>query len=114
MTPPSRRCHGFPRARRCITLTGMTRDIIVQILESEGAKGGANGFVLREDREASCFVSAPGDLLQIPRVVKIELKEKFLALQTAKEERFLFAYEDVLGFKVTVTSTKDRTAGFGS
>lgn len=92
----------------------MTRDIVVQILESEGAKAGANGFGLREDREASCFVSAPGDLLQIPRVVKIELKEKFLVLQTAKDERFLFAYEDVLGFKVAATSTKDRTAGFGS
>ena len=92
----------------------MTRDIIVQILESEGAKGGANGFVLREDREATCFVSAPGDLFSIPRVVKIDLKEKFLSLQTARDERFLFAYEDVLGFKVTGTATKDRTAGFGS
>ena len=91
----------------------MTRDIIVQILESEGAKGGANGFAFREDRDATCFVSAPGDLLQIPRVVKIDLKEKFVALQTAKDERFLFAYEDVLGFKLTPAATKDRTAGFG-
>jgi hypothetical protein len=114
MAPTARRCHGFPRARRCITLTGMTRDIIVQILESEGAKGGANGFAFREDRDATCFVSAPGDLLQIPRVVKIDLKEKFVALQTAKDERFLFAYEDVLGFKLTPAATKDRTAGFGS
>ena len=92
----------------------MTRDIIVQILESEGAKGGTNGFALREDREATAFVSAPGDLLQIPRVVKIDLKEKYVSLQTAKDERFLFAYEDVLGFKLTAASTKDRTAGFGS
>ena len=92
----------------------MTRDIIVQILESEGAKGGANGFCVSARiarRPASC--RRPGDLLQIPRVVKIELKEKFVSLQTAKEERFLFAYEDVLGFKLTAASTKDRT-GFGS
>ena len=90
----------------------MTREIIVQILESEGAKGGANGFSIRDDREATCFVSAPGDLLQIPRVVKIDLKEKFVSLQTAKDERFLFAYEDVLGFKLTASSPKDRLAGF--
>ena len=90
----------------------MTREIIVQILETEGAKGSANGFSIRDDREATCFVSSPGELLQIPRVVKIDLKEKFVSLQTAKEERFLFAYEDVLGFKLTAPSSKDRTAGF--
>ncbi len=90
----------------------MTRDIIVQILESEGAKGSASGFVIRDEREATCFVSAPGDLMQIPRVVKIDLKEKFISLTTAKDERFLFAYEEVLGFKLTASSPKDRLAGF--
>ena len=90
----------------------MTREIIVQILESEGAKGGANGFSVREDREATCYVSTPGDLLQIPRIVKIDLKEKFLALQTNKDERFLFAYEDVLGFKLSAVANKERAAGF--
>jgi hypothetical protein len=90
----------------------MTREIIVQILESEGAKGGVNGFTVREDREATCFISAPGDLLQIPRIVKVDLKEKFVSLQTNKDERFLFAYEDVLGFKLAALSTKDRAAGF--
>jgi hypothetical protein len=89
----------------------MTREIILQILESEGAKGGSNGFSVREDREATCFVSTPGDLLQIPRVVKIDLKDKFISLQTAKDERFLFAYEDVLGFKMAASSTKGA-AGF--
>ena len=92
----------------------MTREIIVSILEGEGAEGKGGTFKIGEEREATCFVSAPGDLLSIPRVLKIELKEKFLSLQTAKDERFLFAYEDVLGFKVTAASTKDRTAGFGS
>ncbi len=90
----------------------MTRDIIVQILESEGAKGGANGFSIREDREATCFISTPGDLLQIPRVVKVDLKEKFVSLQTNKDEHFLFAYEDVLGFKLAPATAKERGAGF--
>lgn len=90
----------------------MTREIIMNILETEGAKGGGNVFSIREDREATCFVSAPGDLLQIPRIVKVDLKEKFLSLQTAKDERYIFAYEDVLGFKLAAQSTKDRAAGF--
>jgi hypothetical protein len=90
----------------------MTREIIMQILESEGAKGGANGFSIRDDREATCFVSAPGELMQIQRLVKIDLKEKFVSLQTNKDERYLFAYEDVLGFKITAASAKERSAGF--
>jgi len=90
MTPGRRRRHGaraldrFPDVAECIKLPDMTRDIITQILENEGAKAGAGGFSIREDREAACFVSAPGDLLQIPRVVKIDLKEKFLSLQPTR------------------------------
>jgi hypothetical protein len=92
----------------------MTREIIVSILQGEGAETKAGALVLREDREASCFVSAPGELLAVGRVVRVELKDLFLALQTAKDERFVFAYADVLGFKFTAaTSPKDRSAGFG-
>jgi len=93
-------------------LPGMTREIVTQILESEGAKSSGSVYIIREDREATCFVSAPGDVLQIPRIVKVDLKDKFVSLQTAKEERFIFAYEDVLGFKLGGQQHKDRTAGF--
>ena len=92
----------------------MTREIIVSILESEGAetKGGVLSF--REDREVTCFISAPAELLAVARVVRVDLKDKFVSLQTAKEERFSFAYEDVLGFKVSgAASAKERSAGFG-
>jgi hypothetical protein len=92
----------------------MTREIIVQIMEAEGAKAGNTGFVIREDREATCFISAPGDLLPVSKIVRVELKDKFIALQTSKDERFLFAYEDVLGFKLTAASTaRGSGAGFG-
>ena len=92
----------------------MTRDIIVSILETEGAetKGGALAF--RDDREVTCFVSAPAELMAVPRVVRLDLKDKFVSLLTAKDERFSFAYEDILGFKVAAAATaKDRSAGFG-
>jgi hypothetical protein len=92
----------------------MTREIMLSILESEGAdsKGGALSF--REDREITVFVSAPGELLNVARVVRFEPKDKFATLQTAKDERFAFAYEDILGFKfAAAANVKDRSAGFG-
>jgi hypothetical protein len=93
----------------------MTREIIVSILEAEGAQSSAGALAFREDREATCFISAPGELLAVARIVRVELKDKFVTFQTAKEERFSFAYEDVLGFKLAAAAhgLKDRTAGFG-
>jgi hypothetical protein len=91
----------------------MTREIIVSILEAEGAQGSGGALLIREDREATCFVSTPGDLLAVARILRVELKDKFLTLQTAKDERFAFAYEDVLGFKLAAAAThKERSAGF--
>jgi hypothetical protein len=94
----------------------MTREIILSILESEGAdqKGGAGSLTFREDREVSAFVGAPGEVMNVARVVRIELKDKFVTLQTAKDERFAFSYDQVLGFKFSAASSvKERSAGFG-
>ncbi|HVV52430.1 MAG TPA: hypothetical protein VHO06_22375 [Polyangia bacterium] len=91
----------------------MTREIIVSILEGEGAEGKGGTFKIPEAREATCFITNPGELLAITRVVKIDLKEQFAAFTTAKDERFVFAYPDVLGFKLAAPSqAKDRSAGF--
>jgi hypothetical protein len=35
-----------------------------------------------------------------------------LTLQNNKEERFIFAYEDLLGFKLSAVGNKERAAGF--
>jgi hypothetical protein len=91
----------------------MTREIIVNILEGEGAEGKAGAFKIPEAREATCFISNPGELLAIGRVVKVDLKDQFLTITTAKDERFAFAYADVLGFKLAAPAqAKDRSAGF--
>lgn len=91
----------------------MTREIIVSILEGEGAEGKGGTFKIGEEREATCFISTPGDLLAIARVIRVELKDNYLAFSTAKEERFAFAYQDVLGFKLAAPAQhKDRSAGF--
>jgi hypothetical protein len=89
----------------------MTREIIASILEGEGAEGRGGSYKIREEREATCFITAPGDLLAIGRVVRVELKENHLTLLTAKEERFAFAFQDILGFKMAAPAqAKDRAA----
>jgi len=91
----------------------MTREIIVSILEGEGAEGRGGSFKIGEEREATCFVSTPGELLAIGRVVRVELKETYVSLSTAKDERYSFAYQDILGFKLAAAAQhKERSAGF--
>jgi hypothetical protein len=92
----------------------MTRDMIMQIWEAEGAKLTGQNVTIREEREATCFVATHGEVMSIVRVIKIELRETFVALLTGKDERFVFAYPDILGFKLSSpTSPKDRGgAGF--
>jgi hypothetical protein len=51
--------------------------------------------------------------MAIGRVIRIELKDAYLALSTAKDERFAFGYQDVLGFKLAAPAQhKERSAGF--
>lgn len=93
----------------------MTRETIVQIWESEGIKPAGHTIAIRDDREATCFIETKGELMSVARVAKLELRDSFIAIVTAKDERFVFAYEDVLGFKLaSPTEKRDRpTAGFG-
>jgi len=91
----------------------MTREIIVSILESEGAESKGGSLAFRDDRDVTCFISAPAELMAVPRVVRVELKESYVSLTTAKDERFTFAYADVLGFKLAAAAQhKERSAGF--
>ena len=92
----------------------MTREIISAALEAEGLKASGQGFAIPEDREVTVLVSAPGDVLSVGKVVLADLREKYLYLQTFKDERYYFAYEDVLGLKLLgkTSSAKERSAGF--
>ncbi len=91
----------------------MTREIIAAALEAEGFKPSGQSFTIPEEREATVLVSAPGDVLSVSKVVVADLREKFVYLQTAKDEHFFFAYEDVLGLRVLAkSSAKHGSAGF--
>ena len=83
-------------------------------MEAEGLKASGQGFTIPEDREATVLVSTPGDVFSVAKVVQADLKEKYLYLQTSKDERYYFGYESVLGLKLLgkTSSAKERSAGF--
>jgi hypothetical protein len=92
----------------------MTRESITAALEGEGLGAGAQGYAIPEAREASCLIAAPGEVFSVDRIVRMDLKDKFVLLENAKRERFFFAYEDVLGMKMLAApNAKERVAGFG-
>jgi hypothetical protein len=92
----------------------MTREMIVQIWESEGTKIAGNTLAIREEREATCFIETKGEVMSISRVTRLELADGFVAIGTAKDEKYVFAYPEVLGFKLSTPATpRDRPAGFG-
>jgi hypothetical protein len=91
----------------------MTREIIAAALEAEGLKASGQGFTIAEEREATFLVSAPGELLSVAKVTQADLREKYIFLQTSRDERFFFAYEDVLGVRILgKASAKHGSAGF--
>ena len=91
----------------------MTKDTIVSILDSEGIKGGAKGLDLPEGRELDIFIRSSADMMTVGRISHLEPQDKFICLQNRKGERFFFAYEDVVGFRVgKEEGGKDRSAGF--
>jgi hypothetical protein len=92
----------------------MTRESITAALEGEGLGAGAQGYTIPESREVTCLVAAPGDVFSVDRIVRIDLKDKFLLLENTRRERFFFAYEDLLGIKMLAApNAKERVAGFG-
>ena len=92
----------------------MTKEMIAQALEAEGLSTSNQGFTIPENREGMCLVSTPGDLLSVERLVRVDLRDKFLMLENTKRERFFFAYEDILGMRLLAApAARDRVAGFG-
>ena len=48
--------------------------------------------------------------MAIGRVVRVELKDQYVTLSTAKDERFAFAYADVLGLQARARPRSTKSA----
>jgi hypothetical protein len=92
----------------------MTKETLMSALETERLKPSNDGIVVPEDRDATFLVAAPGETIQVGRVVRIEARETSLCLETNKGDRFWFTYDLVLGVRFrSAQSTKDSAPGFG-
>jgi hypothetical protein len=92
----------------------MTKDVIVSALETAGLESSPEGFAIPEDREATCFVAASADVLPIARVVRVDLRDKYVALRTHRNEHLFFSYENIIGFRLLgAAPDKERLPGFG-
>lgn len=66
-----------------------------------------------EDREATVFIANPGETIQVSKVVTIELYDNQVCLETGKNDRFWFGYEQVFGVRLLPAKVaKERAAGF--
>jgi len=91
----------------------MTKDTLLQILKSENLNIAGDSVTVPEDREATLFISGSGETIQVPKVVKLEISDDCLCLQTAKDDRFWFTYELLLGLRLLpAKQAKERAAGF--
>ena len=91
----------------------MTKDTISAALSAEGLAPSQDTFTLPEEREAIFLVAAPGDVLPVNKVTRVELRDKVLCLHTVRNEHFWFTYDLVLGLRLIAAKPgKERVAGF--
>lgn len=91
----------------------MTKDTIAAALSAESLTLTQDTFTIPEEREAIFLVAAPGDVMPVNKVVRAELRDKYLCLHTVKDEHFCFTYDLILGLRVLAAKPgKERVAGF--
>ena len=92
----------------------MTKDTIVAALVAEGLAPTQDSVSIPEEREAAFLVAAPGDVLHVNKVIRVELRDKAISLHTVKNEHFWFSYDLILGLQLQAAKpAKDRVAVAG-
>jgi len=91
----------------------MTKETLIYALGAEGLKVASDKVTIPDERDASFVVAASGETIQVGKVIKIELRDSALCLETNKGERYWFTYDLVLGMRVRAAEdTKVHGAGF--
>ena len=86
----------------------------LSILESNTAiKRDDQAYVVPEDLDATLFVTLGKDVMQVPKLVRLERKNEIVHLTTAKGERYFFSETEVVGLSFGSQSNKSKGAGAG-
>ncbi len=91
----------------------MTKDTLLLALGAERLEVVKDSITIPEEREATFMMAGSGETIQIDKVVKLELRDSALCLETAKGERYWITYDLVLGLQLRSTRTSGgQGAGF--
>jgi hypothetical protein len=78
-----------------------------------GVKRDGDAFHVNEDLEATAFISLGNEVLQVARVLRLEVTPELVTLHTQKGDRFYFPPEQVVGIRLGGELKSAKTsAGF--
>jgi hypothetical protein len=75
-------------------------------------KKDGNAFIIPEEVDATAFVALGQEVLQIPRIMRVELSNE-IVLQTHKGEHYYFLVEQVVGFRFGSADARGKHPGAG-
>ena len=78
-------------------------------------KKDGSAFILSEELDANAYVALGQEVLQIPRLARVDIAGDVVTLLTFKNERFYFPPEQIVGLRLGGTEAhRGRLqAGFG-
>ena len=86
---------------------------IDKILQSAPqVKKDGNAFVIPEEVDATAYIALGQEVLQIPRIMRVELSTEVVFV-THKGERFYFRAEQVVGFRFGGPEARNKHGGAG-
>src|SRR5438067_2507961 len=87
---------------------------ISKVLEStQGVKKDGSAWLIPEELDATVYVALGHEILQIPRLSRIELGADVTSFVTHKNERFYFPPDQVTGLRVGGPEAKAGRMGAG-
>ncbi|MSP62465.1 MAG: hypothetical protein EXR72_19455 [Myxococcales bacterium] len=93
----------------------MRTETITRILDGvAGVRRDGAAWLIPEEVEVSVFIALPAEVLNVPRISRVEAVGDLIILDTFKGERFHFAAENLAGVKSAASEkrTANRGAGF--
>ena len=86
----------------------------LSILEtSSSVKRDNNSYVIAEELDVTLFVTLGKDVMQVPKLARLDRKDELVHLTTQKGDRFFFAEADVVGLSFGGQNGKSKSAGAG-
>jgi hypothetical protein len=87
---------------------------LTKVLESTtGVKKDGAIYHIPEELDVNAFIALGQEILQIPRLQRVEVGADHLVLLTHKNERFYFPPDQVVGLRIGGPEAKARNSGAG-